>query len=57
MLLNAYLEIGNLVESSEHFDTNDDEEDIARKEFKANNYERVNKTSGTMKISTSHVNG
>ena len=53
-LLNAYHEIGKLIENT--VDTDGDvEEDAARKAFKESNVEKINKTSVTVKILTSHV--
>ena len=54
-LLHAYNEIGKLVQKSKNSDVNDTEEDAARKEFKESNFEKVNKTSVTIKILTAHV--
>ena len=54
-LLNAYLEIGKLIEKASNTDTDDREEDKARREFKESNYEKINKASITIKIISSHV--
>ena len=55
-LLDAYWAIGNLIEESENYVVDDDEEDLARKEFKQSNVEKINKTSVTIKIKTALVN-
>ena len=44
ILLNAYIDIGKLIENSKNCDIDDKEENVARKEFKENNFEKVNKT-------------
>ena len=54
-LLYAYESIGKLIEKSENTDREDVEEDEARKKFKESNFEKVNKTSVTVKILATHV--
>ena len=54
-LLNAYSEIGKLIEERENGDVTDTEENEARKAFRKSNGETVNKASGTIKIVTAHV--
>ena len=47
-LLYAYEVIGNLIQKCENTDK-DEEEEQARKEFRESNFEKVNKTSVTIK--------
>ena len=53
-LLNAYDFIGNLIKNCKNTDI-DEEEEQARREFEESNFEKVNKTSVTIKIKTQHV--
>ena len=54
-LLNAYNSIGKMIEKSKNQDKDDIEEDEARKIFKESNFEKINKTSVTIKIQSAHV--
>ena len=56
-LLNAYNDVGNLIEEAQNLDQSDIEEDAARRQFNESNIEKVNKTSVTIKIITAHVKG
>ena len=53
-LLEAYKFIGNLIDK-ESCDETDRDEQNARTEYRKNNFEKINKTSVTIKIMTSHV--
>ena len=54
-LLHAYNSIGKIIEKSKNLDNEDHEEDEARKKFKESNFEKINKTSVTIKILSAHV--